>query len=52
MNQRDALGWRDAWAVIKASAENRLGRPLLAVYALLAIVGLVVVGISIVFMHW
>jgi hypothetical protein len=52
VNQRGALGWRDAWAVIRTSAENRLGRPLLAAYALLALVGLAVVGISVVLMHW
>jgi hypothetical protein len=52
VNQGGAHGWRDIAAVIKASAVNRLGRPLLAAYALLALVGLAVVGISIVLMHW
>jgi hypothetical protein len=39
------------WAVIKASAERRLGRPLLKAYLLLAVVGIVVVTVCIVIMH-
>jgi len=51
VNQGGAQGWRDIAAVVKASAVSRLGRPLFAIYALLALVGLAVVGISIVLMH-
>ena len=51
MDQRTAIGWRDVWAVIKASAERRLGRPLLKTYLLLALFGIVVVGVCIVVMH-
>ena len=50
MNQPAAVGWPDVWAVAKASAERRLGRPLLATYAVLALFGLTVVAISVVVM--
>jgi hypothetical protein len=43
--------WSDLWAVIKASAEMRLGRPLIKTYLLLAICGAVAVAVSIVVMH-
>ena len=43
MDQRTAIGWRDVWAVVKASAERRLGKPLLRAYLLLAVFGVVVV---------
>ena len=51
MDQRTAIGWRDVWAVIKASADRRLGKPLLKAYMLLAVVGIVVVAVSVVIMH-
>ena len=40
------------WAVVRASAEKRLGKPLLWTYLLLAGVGAVVVVVSIVAMHF
>jgi hypothetical protein len=52
VDQRTAIGWPEVWAVIKASAERRLGSPLLKAYLLLAIFGIVVVAISIVVMHF
>lgn len=33
----------DVWAVVKASAEKRLGKPLLRAYLLLAVFGAVIV---------
>jgi hypothetical protein len=39
-------GWRQLRAVVQSSAEKRLGRPLLRAYLLLAILGFVVVAIS------
>jgi hypothetical protein len=51
VDQRTAIGWRDVWAVIKASADRRLGKPLLKAYMLLAVVGIVVVAVSVVIMH-
>src|SRR5262249_42477594 len=44
MNQERPVGWIDVWNVVKASAVRRLGKPLLVLYALLAVFGLVVVG--------
>jgi hypothetical protein len=52
MNRTTAVGWREVWAVAKASAERRLGKPLLTAYALLALAGLAVVAISVVVMRW
>jgi hypothetical protein len=43
--------WTDVWAVIKTSAEKRLGRPLLKTYLLLAIFGAVTVAASLIVMH-
>jgi hypothetical protein len=43
--------WTAVWVVIKASAERRLGKPLLKAYLLLAVFGAVTVAISIVVMH-
>ena len=37
---------RQLWAVVQSSAEKRLGRPLLRAYLLLAVLGFVVVVIS------
>jgi hypothetical protein len=51
VDQRTAIGWRDAWVVIKASAERRLGKPLLKAYLLLTVFGIVVVAGCIVIMH-
>jgi len=51
MDRRTAIQWRDVWAVIKASAERRLGKPLLKAYLLLALFGIVVVAVSLVLMH-
>jgi|HubBroStandDraft_1064217.scaffolds.fasta_scaffold347354_2 hypothetical protein len=50
-NERATVGWRDIWAVGKTSVERRLGRPLLVAYLVLALVGVVVVAVSIVVMH-
>jgi hypothetical protein len=51
VDQRAAIGLRDVWAVIEASAERRLGKPLLKAYLLLAIFGIVVVVVCVVIMH-
>jgi hypothetical protein len=37
----------DVWTVIKASAEKRLGKPLLLAYLLFAVFGAVIVAISV-----
>jgi hypothetical protein len=46
-----AIGWPDVWAVVKESAERRLGKPLLKAYFFLAVFGIVVISVSIVVMH-
>jgi hypothetical protein len=51
VDQRTAVRLRDVWAVIRSSAERRLGRPLLTAYLLLALFGLLVVGGSLVLMR-
>lgn len=51
VDQRTVIGGREVWAVIKASAERRLGKPLLKAYMFLALFGIVVVAVSIVVMH-
>jgi hypothetical protein len=51
VDQRTAIGWQDVWAVVRASAERRLGRPLLKAYLFLAVFGIVVVAICIVIMR-
>jgi len=51
VDRRTAIGWPEVWAVIKASAERRLGKPLLKVYLFLALFGIVVVLVCIVIMH-
>ena len=51
VDQRTAIGWRDVWAVVKASAERRLGKPLLMAYLFLALFGIVVVLVCIAVMH-
>jgi hypothetical protein len=43
--------WRGVWAVVRASAERRLGKPLLLTYLGLAIFGAIVVIVSVVVMH-
>jgi hypothetical protein len=43
--------WRDVWRVIKGSAERRLGKPLLMMYLVLAIVGAVGVAVSLLAMR-
>jgi hypothetical protein len=50
--ERATVGWRDVWAVIKTSAEERLGRPLLVAYLVLAIFGIAVVAVSVLVMHF
>jgi hypothetical protein len=52
VDQRTAIGWPEVWAVIKASAERRLGKPLLKAYLLLAVFGIVVIAVCIVVMHF
>ena len=47
----DEIDPRDVWAVVKASAVNRLGVPLLKLYALLIIIGIVVVVSSVAWMY-
>jgi hypothetical protein len=51
MDRRTAVGWPDLWAVIKASAERRLGKPLLKAYLLLAVFGIVVVAVALLVMR-
>ncbi len=51
MKSRTEVRWMDAWTVVKASAEQRLGRPLLKTYLLLAVAGVVAVAISVVIMR-
>jgi hypothetical protein len=46
------VGWIDVWNVVRASALRRLGKPLLVLYALLAILGLVVVVVSVFVMRF
>jgi hypothetical protein len=43
-DEQATVGWRDVWAVVRASAEKRLGRPLLMAYLMLALVGIAVVA--------
>jgi hypothetical protein len=52
MDQRTAVGWPEVRAVIKASAEKRLGMPLLKAYVALAVVGIVVVVVAVAIMRW
>jgi hypothetical protein len=52
VDRRAAVGWPDAWAVIKASAERRLGKPLLTAYFFLAVFGIMVVVVSMVVMRF
>jgi hypothetical protein len=51
MDQRKAIGWPEAWAVIQATAERRLAKSLLNSHLFLAVFGIVVVAVSIVMMH-
>ena len=51
MDRRAAVGWLDVWAVIKASAERRLGKPLLKAYFFLAVFGIVVVAAALLVMR-
>jgi hypothetical protein len=51
MDGRSKGAWRDVWLVIKDSAERRLGKPLLMMYLVLAIVGAVGVAVSLVAMR-
>jgi hypothetical protein len=46
-DERGNVGWRELWAVVKTSAERRIGRPLLVAYFVLALVGVVVVAVSV-----
>jgi hypothetical protein len=50
-DERATVGWRNVWAVVKARAERRIGRPVLVAYLVLALFGIVVVAVSIVVMH-
>jgi hypothetical protein len=52
MDRRAALGWPDVWAVIKASSERRLGKPLLKAYFFLAVFGIVVVAVALLVMRF
>ena len=51
-DERANVGWREVWAVIRTSAERRLGGPLLVAYLVLAIFGIVVVALSAVVAHF
>jgi hypothetical protein len=51
MDRRTAVGWPHVWAVIKTSAERRLGKPLLKAYFFLAVFGIVVVAASLLVMR-
>jgi hypothetical protein len=50
-DERVRVGWRDVYLVIKESAERRLGRPLLRMYFVLAILGAVGVAASLLAMR-
>jgi hypothetical protein len=52
MDRRAAVGWPDVWAVIKASAERRLGKSLLKAYFFLAVFGIVVVAVALLVMRF
>jgi len=41
------VAWRDVWAVVKASAERRLGKPLLVAYLVLSLVKVAVIAVSV-----
>jgi hypothetical protein len=51
VEQPSSTGWRDVWAVVRASGERRLGKPLLLTYLGLAVFGAVVVAVSVVVMY-
>jgi hypothetical protein len=51
MGGRSNGAWRDVWFAIKDSAERRLGKPLLMMYLVLAIVGAVGVVVSLLAMR-
>jgi hypothetical protein len=46
-DERATVGWRDVWAVVRASAERWIGRPVLVAYLVLAVFGIVVVAVSV-----
>jgi len=50
-DERVAIRWRDVWAVVRASAERRLGKPLLVMYLVLAVAGAVSVAVSLLAMR-
>ena len=52
MDRRAAVGWSDVWAVINASAERRLGKPLLKAYFFLAVFGMVIVAVALLVMRF
>jgi len=52
VDRRAAVGWPDVWAVIKASAERRLGKPLLEAYFFVAVFGILVVAVALVVMRF
>jgi hypothetical protein len=51
VDQRTGVGSRNVWAVIRSSAEKRLGKPLLMAYLFIALFSLLVVGGSLVVMR-
>jgi hypothetical protein len=51
VDQRTAIGLRDVWAVLRSSAERRLGKPLLMAYLFIALFGLLAIGGSLVVMR-
>jgi len=52
VDRRTSVGCPDVWAVIKASAEKRLGKPLLKAYFLLAVFGIVVIAVAFLVMRF
>ena len=44
---RQCDGWSDAWAIVKTSALQRLGKPLLLTYLALGAFGLAVLAASV-----
>jgi hypothetical protein len=52
VDERATVGWGDVFAVVRSSAERRLGRPLLVAYLVLAIFGIAVVVACVVVMHF
>lgn len=51
MPEGPTVGWRDIANVVKASAVKRLGMPLLKLYAVIALIGIITITASLVAMR-